>query len=135
MPSTLDPRPSTLFPVSVAKNSRDDVLDHVPVVVCQPEIAAVVAIRELLVIKAEQRENRGVEIVDVDFVRNSLRAELIGRAVNRAAFDAAAGQPGAEAARVVIAARELVAVAVAHDRAPELAAPYDQRCVEQSARF
>src|SRR5207249_4014898 len=45
--------------------------------------------------------------------------------------DAAAGQPGGETPRVVIAAD----AALAHRRAAELAAPDDQRAVQQAARL
>ena len=48
-------------------------------------------------VKAKQLKNRGVQVVDVDFVLNRARAEFIGRAIGDAAFDAAAGQPDAEA--------------------------------------
>ena len=57
----------------------------------------------------------------------------IGRAVDRAALHAAAGEPDAERLVVVIAARIVVAVAVAGRGAAEFAAPDDQRAVEQAA--
>ena len=51
-----------------------------------------------------------------------------------AGLHAAAGQPHRERARVMIAAEELRAVArLVHRRAAELAAPDDQRVVEQAA--
>ena len=54
-----------------------------------------------------------MQVVDVDLVLHGARAELVGRAVGRAALHAAAGHPGAEAAAVVIAAGVVVAIAVA----------------------
>ena len=43
--------------------------DHdIPVHIRQPEIAALEAIGQLRVVEAEQVQNGGVQIVDVDFV-------------------------------------------------------------------
>src|SRR5437879_4998488 len=78
-------------------------------IVREPEITTVVTIRQLLVIETEQAQNRGVQVVNVDLVLDRARAEFIRRAINRAAFDAAARKPDAERAIVVIAARIVVA--------------------------
>ena len=58
-------------------------------------------------------------------------AEFIRRSVGEAALDAAACHPGGEALVVVIAAVAALGVG----RAAELAAPQDQRIVEQAACF
>ena len=61
----------------------------------------------------------------------ALMADLVGRAVDDAALDAAAGQPEGEGVRIVVAAR---ASPFCDERQPtELAAPDDQRLVEQAA--
>ena len=59
---------------------------------------------------------------------DGVEAELVGGAVDDAALDAAAGQPGAEALRMMVAA-----VALGAGRAAELGAPDDERVVEQAA--
>ena len=66
---------------------------------------------------------------------HGLEAEVVGGAVDRAALDAAAGQPDGEAVVVVVAAELRLAVAVELDgrRPAELAAPDDQRVVEHPA--
>ena len=94
----------------------------------QPEVAALEAVGQPLVVDAEQVQHRGVQVVDVDDVLDGVVAELVGRAVGDAALDAAAGQPDREALDVVVAA-----VALGHRRAAELAAPDDQRVVEHAA--
>ena len=81
---------------------------------------------------------RRVQVVDVDLVLDGLEAELVGRAVDVAALDAAAGQPHREAVVVVVAAVDLAGVRAGRRqldrrRAAELAAPDDQRVVEQPA--
>ena len=75
-----------------------------------------------------------MQVVDVDRVLDGLVAELVGRAVGRAALDAAAGQPDGEAPVVVVAAhRRLAADQLDRRRAAELAAADHQRLVEQAA--
>ena len=51
----------------------------------QAEVAAGVAVGEGLVVEAEEVEDRGVEVVDVDLVLDGLEAELVGGAVDVAA--------------------------------------------------
>ena len=58
-------------------------------------------------------------------------AELVGGAVGHAALEAAAGQPDGEAPVVVVAA----IAALRCRRAAELAAPEDERLIEQAALF
>jgi hypothetical protein len=87
-------------------SSRQQVPHNLPVNIGEAEVAAGVAIGEPLVVEAEQVEDRGVEVVDMDLVFHGREAGLVGRAMNVAAADAAAGQPHAEAVMVVVAAAE-----------------------------
>src|SRR5437016_2881989 len=82
---------------------RQNLSHDSPVNIGQPKIPAGVPVSELFVVKAEQMQKRRVQIVNVNFVFDRLESEFIGGAVNRAAFDAAAGQPYTEAVRIVIA--------------------------------
>ena len=104
----------------------------------QPEVAAGVAVGELLVVEAQEVQNRGVQVVDVDAVLDGLEAEVVGRAVDVAAAHAAAGQPHREAVVIVVAAVDLAGVRALlrqfdRRRAAELAAPDDERFVQQAA--
>jgi len=97
--------------------------------VCQPEIAAAVAVREAFVVDAELMEDRGPHVVDGAFFLDGVIAEIVGRAVDHAAFDAAAGHPDAEAVGVVVAS-----VAALRERRPaKFASPDNERVVEQAA--
>ncbi len=69
-----------------------------------------------------------MDVGDVVPIFDGVEADLVGRAVDDAPLDAAAGQPGAEALRVVVAA-----VGLGAGRAAELGAPDDDRLVEQPA--
>ena len=83
--------------------SREDLPHHLAIDVGEAEIAPLVAPRELLVIKTEEVQDGGVEVVEVDLSGDRTEAECIGLAVHEAAFDSAAGHPGAEALGLVFA--------------------------------
>ena len=59
----------------------------------QAVVAALELVRQLLVVDAEQVQDRRLEVVDVDGVLGDVVAEVVGRAVGDARLDAAAGQP------------------------------------------
>ena len=106
----------------------------------QAEVAASVAVGQLLVIKAEQVEHRGVEVMDGDFVLDGGETEFVGRAVDLASLHAAARQPAGEAVVIVIAAVDLAGVGSRSGkldgRSPsKFAAPQDERFIEQPAFF
>ena len=99
----------------------------------EPEVSAIVTIGQLFVIEAEQRENGGVEVMHVHFVLHRGSTEFVGRAVNRPAFDTAAGQDSRERILIMIATGVVVAVAIAHWLASEFTAPDHQRAIEETA--
>ena len=72
----------------------------------QPVVAALEAERQSFVVEAQQVHDRGLQIVDVDFVLDDAEAQFVGLAVVQAGFHAAAGEPHREAIRIVIAAEE-----------------------------
>ena len=110
---------------------RQDFLHHIAMHVGQPHVAAAEAEGQALVVDAEQVQHRGVQVVNLDLVLDGFVAVIVGGAVDRAAFDAAAGQPDGEAKRVVIAA----VGPLGEGRAAELAGPDDQRRLQQPAAF
>lgn len=57
----------------------------------QPEIPAGVSEGEALVIEAQQVEDGGLQIVDVDVIDLRLETKLVGRTIDGAALHAAAG--------------------------------------------
>src|SRR5687767_10634620 len=84
---------------------------------------------ELARIEPQLVENCRVNIGDIMAVFNSVEAEFVGRAVNNAPFQAAAGHPDTEA--------EIVMVPPAHvlrsRGAAELSGKHDERLVKQPA--
>jgi len=88
------------------------------------------------VVEAQQREDGGVEVVNVDFV--STEAGRIRRSRHRRCHaNATAREDGGEGFAVVVAARIVVAVAVADGFAAKFAAPDDEvlskrlRCLDR----
>ena len=119
--------------------SHEDFADDFAVDVGESVIAAEVASGEFEVIDAEQVEQGGVEIVDVDSTGHDAVAEVIGFAVGEAGFDSAAGHPGAEALGLVFASVLIdggfAAEVLAPGGASKLAAPEHERVFEQAACF
>ena len=81
-----------------------------------------------------------MQIVNVNFVLDGHIAKLIGRAVNVASLDAAAGQPRAESFGIVVTPRRRCGGDVgrrqlAARHAAEFASPNDQRIFEHPALF
>ena len=83
--------------------SGEEVFDNVAVHVGEAEVAAGVVVGEAFVVEAEEVEDGGLEVVDVDLVLGDVEAEVVGFAVG-AGLGAAAGHEGGEGLRVVVAA-------------------------------
>ena len=102
----------------------------------EPEITALGPEGQPFMIDAEAMENRGVEVVDVNAVVHEVVGEVVGLTENEPALHTTAGHPQRETARVMIAPEALLAqFALAITRAPELAAPDNERVVKQAATF
>ena len=78
-------------------------------------------------------QDRRLHVVDVDRVGRDVPAEVVGRAVDRAPLHAAAGQPPRVRLAEVIATGRCRRRTLSERRPPELAAPDDERVVEQAA--
>src|SRR5438552_978285 len=98
----------------------------------KPEIAAGVAIGQLLMVEAEQMQHGGVQVVDVDLILHGEVTVIVRLAVTEAWLHAAAREPHGVALRIVIAA---IAVEFGHGSAPEFSAPEHQGVIEQTARL
>jgi len=94
-------------------------------------------IGEAFVVDAEQVQQRGLKIMDVDGAFDGAHAEFVAGAVGDTAFHATASHPKGEGVRVMVTAPlgAIVDVALEEGRAAEFAAPNDECVVEQAALF
>src|SRR5579883_2314460 len=129
-PWLLTAAPPQLWEQTLSQDPFDDLAGDVGEAV----VAPLVLVGQPLVVDAQEMEDCGVEVVDVDAVGRDAVAEGIRRAKGDARLDPATGRPDGEASGVVVAAvvggRQL---ALAVIRPAELAAPEHQRVVEQAA--
>src|SRR5262245_13429684 len=86
------------------RRSRQDSLDDVAVDVRQAAVDAVVTERQLLMVYAEQVQHGRVDVIAVSGSRRSSERPFVAFTERNAALDAAAGEPGRERERVVVAA-------------------------------
>ena len=98
----------------------------------EAKIPALKPVDEFGVIEAQQVQDRGVLVVDVDRILDRIETKLIAGPKRKPALPPAASEPHAETIRVMVAS---VVAALNHRRAPEFPTPNDQRVVEQSALF
>ena len=70
----------------------------------EAEVAAGVAVREFFMVIADEFHDRGMQIVNMDFVLNGPETEFVGRTVDVAAANSTAGHPHREAPVIMITA-------------------------------
>ena len=78
--------------------------DDFTVDVGQPEVASTVAESQFLVVDSHQVQDRGVEVVEVDLVFNSVIAVFVCASVDKPGTDTTSSHPHRESVRVVVAA-------------------------------
>jgi len=108
------------------RGSCKDVVDDAAMYVSQAEVSAAVAVGEALVVEADQVQDCGMQVVDMNFVLNDVEAELVGGTVRQSALHASSRQPHREAVGMVVAAGSL-----SGGSAAEFASPHHQRLVKQ----
>src|SRR5437899_2323898 len=68
----------------VRDGSREDLANHVPGDVSQPEVPARVTVRQLLMVESHQGQQGGVQVRRVHAALDGVRSELVGAAVGEA---------------------------------------------------
>ena len=108
---------------------------HFSMHVRQPEVAPLKAIRQTLVIDAQQVKNGGVQIVHVDRVLDDGRREVVCALVDEPALDPSSCEPNRERLGPMVAAQPVgpSSAVFAQTSTPEFPTPNHQRFVEQSA--
>ena len=126
-----------LLPCRGEGDSGEYFVDDVAVDVSESVVAALEAECELFVVKAEQVQDGGLEIVGCDFVFDNSETQFIRLSVIAASADATTCHPHREAIWVVVASQHGAASSAtfAEGRSAEFAAADDQRVFEESALF
>src|SRR5439155_20395616 len=70
----------------------------------QPEIASRVAISKFFVVEAQKLQDRGMQIMDVNYVFHCLEPKFIRGSMDSPALHPTASQPDGEAIRVMVTA-------------------------------
>ncbi len=87
------------------------------------------SISKLCVIKPKKVQDRGMQIVDMNWVFDDVEDQFISLTMQVTGFDSASGKPHREAAVVVVAA---IVSALYHRRAPKLDTPDYERVFQQA---
>ena len=85
-----------------SETSGDDLVDHVPADIREPETAAVVDISQLLVVETELMKNRSVQIIDMHSIDSSMMTNFIRFTMSHTTSNAPACHPGRKTMRIVI---------------------------------
>src|SRR5260370_12250464 len=93
--------------------SCHDALDDFASDIGETKITAAVPISQPLMVEAQQRQDRRVQIMDMHFVLHGRGPELVGGSINAPAPYAAAGQARCKALAVMVAPTIVTAVSVA----------------------
>ncbi len=104
----------------------------------QTKVPAGITVGELFMVKSEQRQDGGMQIVYMYTILDSLEPELIGRTVSLSALHSTTGHPDGEPMVVVVTSIDLTGVAARRwkfydRRPPELSSPQHERLVKESA--
>lgn len=105
-----------------------NVMKDIAVDIGEPDIPARVAVGEVLVIDTELVEDRGPEVEKGGGPVDDFVTVVIGRAVDGAAFDTAAGEPDRKAVGIVVAS----VATLGKGGAPEFPGEDDERFVEEA---
>lgn len=118
---------------TVETKLSQNALDHFAMHVGQAVVPALEAKGQTFVIEAEQMQQRGLQVVDMDFVLGDREAEVVGLPVHRTTFDARAAKPHAVAVGIMITTEVGTTrrAALTEWGSTELATPDDQRVFEQ----
>ena len=86
-----------------------------------------------VVIEAKEVQDSGLEVVGGHDILDRAVTDFVGGSVGHAALDSAAGEPDREALAVVVATGGGIGITLADRQPADLAAPVDERRVQQPA--
>ena len=99
--------------------------------ISEPHVTALVRIRKLRVIESDETQNGRIDIVNAERRFLGAKAELVTRTKHLTTLNTGACHPHAECIRMMVP----TVLSFGERRPAEFAAPYNQRRIEQTARF
>ena len=120
--------------MSVVGGSGQQVLHNVSMDVGEAKIASGVSKGKSGMVEAEEVQNGGLHVVDVNLVLHHVKAEVVRPAVTEAALDSAPSQPHRIGGGMVVATQACAhrRVCLDHRRTAKLTAPYYKGLIQQS---
>src|SRR5215471_16408098 len=116
-----------LAPRPVEDNSGKHLGDDLTGDISQAKVAALELEGQPFVVDAQAMENRGLQVIDMNRVRDHIVRVVVGFSERNPCSDAAASQPHDKAARVMVAAVVHISqLALAVNGSSKLSTPYDQ---------
>jgi len=114
---------------------RNQLLHDIAVDVGEAKVSALKSIGQPGVVETKYMKDRGVQIVDVDWIFNDSPAYIVSRTNHLPAFDSPTCHPHAECVRVMIASGDATAAGsvFAEWRAAEFRSPDDKRLNQQAS--
>jgi len=109
---------------------QQHVVHNGPFNVRQTSFQAIVVKRQPFMVKAEQVQDRRVEVVDRDNVVDGFVAEVIGRTEAEGSFDSGTRKPAGETFRIVIPS---AGTFLEGRHAAEFGTPHDERVFQETA--
>ena len=117
---------------TLAEYFPDDATVHIG----QPEVATLVMMRQAFVVYAEQVQDRGIQIVDMNSAARDVVAKVVGGAMAEARLDSSTCHEDRETTAVVVAPVVVCGqLALAINGPSELTTPHHQGVFEQAPLF
>lgn len=96
------------------------------------EVSPLELIGEAGVVEAQEMQQGGVQVVDVDGIFSNIETEFVARAIGKAALNTAPSHPERKSVGMMVSA---IVAPLHHRGSAELPAPDDDRVIEQPALF
>lgn len=115
----------------------DNVLNDLTVDICKAEMPALELEGKLLVVDAQQVQDGGLKVMNVNLVVHGVEADIVRGSIGDAWFDATSSHPSGEGVGVVVAAPAFAVLHVALEEgcAAEFTTPDDKGLIEHAALF
>ena len=113
----------------------DNLIEHLTADVGKLSKAASMEVTQLFIVQSHQVENRGMDVTNGNGFVESSKAEFIGFACRRTAFDIPASHPHGEGVGIMFTTGRFSEAAVLEGGSAHLRCPDDQRFLQKTSIF